>query len=311
MSEKEVTSTEQVQTSEAAIDPTRDPRLDLLAKKPDQMEKLIALCFIVGIACFVAMMVFYVRGSSTQVEGALMAAGFGGLGVGMVAWGKYLMPKGPFEEERHQIGSTEEDRKAFADAFIGRGTIAVKRRSFLGKLLGLATAIFGIFSLGPLLDSLGPNPGNALDSTAWKKGSKVVTEHGRAIKVDDLEVGGFMTVFPEGNVGSYDGQTLLIRAGTSDIVTMPGRESWGPQGYLAYSKVCTHAGCPISLYQQETEQLLCPCHQSLFNVLQAAEPVFGPAPRPLPQLPLAIDKNGYIIAQAGYNEPIGPGYWNF
>jgi ubiquinol-cytochrome c reductase iron-sulfur subunit len=78
---------------------------------------------------------------------------------------------------------------------------------------------------------------------------------------------------------------------------------------VAYSKVCTHAGCPVDLYQEQLYQLLCPCHQSLFDVLKGAQPVFGPAPRPLPQLPLKIDEAGYLVASAGYDQPIGPGFW--
>ncbi|MGH6876918.1 MAG: ubiquinol-cytochrome c reductase iron-sulfur subunit, partial [Rhizomicrobium sp.] len=98
-------------------------------------------------------------------------------------------------------------------------------------------------------------------------------------------------------------------AETADIVTLPGRETWGPKGYLAYSKMCTHAGCPVGLYEEVTQQLLCPCHQSLFNVKTGANPVFGPAPRPLPQLPLRIDSAGFLVAQAGYDQPVGPGFW--
>ena len=93
------------------------------------------------------------------------------------------------------------------------------------------------------------------------------------------------------------------------ITTKPGRETWGPAGYVAYSKVCTHAGCPVGLYEQLTQQLLCPCHQSLFNVREGAQPIFGPAPRPLAQLPLYVDGAGYLRAQTGYDEPIGPGFW--
>ncbi len=311
----------QGQASVTKVEILNDPRFEVLAKNPRRTETLIAVSFFVAALLFIAMIVDYLKGANTQVEGGLMAAAFCLLGVGMVAWGKYLMPKGPFEEPRHELGSTEEDKKEFVDAFVGRGKVAVGRRSFLGKILGAAMGLFGLFLLGPLLRSLGPNPGTSMDHTAWKKGSRVVSTSGNLIHVNDLDVGAFMTVFPEGVIKKseldenqqelYNSQTLLIRAGLDNITTEKGRESWGPQGYLAFSKVCTHAGCPISLYQQETQQLLCPCHQSLFNILDGAMPIFGPAPRPLPQLPLAIDAEGYLYAQADYDEPIGPGYWGF
>ena len=144
----------------------------------------------------------------------------------------------------------------------------------------------------------------------WRRGSYIATVDGRRLKATDLTAGSLATVFPENDLGGALSQTVLIRVQEGgNIVTMPGRESWGPEGYVAYSKVCTHAGCPVGLYEQVTKQLLCPCHQSLFEVTKGANPIFGPAPRPLPQLPLYVDSSGYLRAQAGYDEPIGPGFW--
>jgi ubiquinol-cytochrome c reductase iron-sulfur subunit len=293
------------------IDPKSDPRFQIAAKNPRRIEALIGLSFFGSFLAFIALGAAYWVGAPNEVLGVTLALGFAGLAVGFIMAGKYLMPKGPFAEDRHPLASSENERRAFGDSFIGRGEIVAHRRGFLGLLLGLASSAFGIVALFPLLRSLGPNPGSLLFHTEWRKGSYVVDSTGRKITVNDLDVGSFMTVFPNGHVGSFVSQTLLIRVADASFTTRPGRESWGPAGYLAYSKVCTHAGCPISLYQQDTEQLLCPCHQSLFNILAGAEPVFGPAPRPLPQLPLYIDKNGYIRAQSDYSEPIGPGFWDF
>jgi ubiquinol-cytochrome c reductase iron-sulfur subunit len=158
--------------------------------------------------------------------------------------------------------------------------------------------------------SLGPNPGTSLDHTAWGPGARAVDADGNPVKVGDLAVGGVVTVFPEGHAGDATAQTLLVRASDSPIVTRPGRETWSPQGCLAFSKVCTHAGCPVGLYEHRTQQLLCPCHQSLFDVLRGAKPVFGPAPRSLPQLPIMVDGEGYIVAQRDYLEPVGPTFWS-
>jgi ubiquinol-cytochrome c reductase iron-sulfur subunit len=102
---------------------------------------------------------------------------------------------------------------------------------------------------------------------------------------------------------------VLIRLSNEDFTTQKGRETWAPKGYVAYSKLCTHLGCPVGLYEQQLQLLVCPCHQSMFDVNNGAIPQFGPAPRPLPQLPLYIDANGNLRAQSDYHTPVGPGFW--
>jgi len=130
------------------------------------------------------------------------------------------------------------------------------------------------------------------------------------VRVRTLEVGGVLTVFPQGHLEREDSQTLLIRVSDEKVVTRKGREDWAPEGYVAYSKVCTHAGCPVGLYQQDVKRLLCPCHQSSFDAIDGARPVFGPATRSLPQLPLMVDDDGFLRARDDYNEPVGPGFWD-
>jgi ubiquinol-cytochrome c reductase iron-sulfur subunit len=284
-----------------------DPRIKGATKHPKRAERVVALSFIVSFLATVGLGIAYWFGDQVQLEAILLGLSLGAAGFGMAAWGKYLMPQGPFLEEREPMETTEHDKEVFAAA-LSRGGVIMERRGFLAKLMGLAMTAIGIFFIFPLR-SLGPQPKDQLFTTKWRAGSRVVTASGRPVTVDDLEVGGVMTVFPEGDAGSAISQTLLLRAGTQDIVTMPGRETWGPQGYLAYSKICTHAGCPVGLYEEQAQQLLCPCHQSLFNVLDGAMPIFGPAPRPLPQLPLMVDDNGYIRAQQGYDQPVGPSFW--
>ena len=125
---------------------------------------------------------------------------------------------------------------------------------------------------------------------------------------DALQGGGFIVAFPEGRTEAADAQVALLRL--AGVAPQPGRETWSPEGFFAYSRVCTHAGCAVAQYEDEAQRLLCPCHQSSFDLLHGARPVGGPAARPLPQLPLAIDANGYLYAQSDFTAPIGPGFWN-
>lgn len=274
-------------------------------------EKVVAISFIVSVAGTIGLGVIYWLGGQAQWEGAFLFAALAGIGVGIVTWGKYLVPQGPYVQERHELKSEPTDVEAM-HASLSRGLGQLERRKFLLRLLGGAVGVFGIINLFPFLRSLGPLPGKSLFVTNWKKGSALVTADGRMVTASDLEVGGVLTVFPEGWENTPENaidQVILVRAANFDLVTKPGRETWGPQGYLAFSKVCTHAGCPVGLYQELTQQLLCPCHQSLFDVLTGATNVFGPAPRPLPQLPLYIDASGVLRSQSGFDEPVGPGFW--
>ncbi len=284
-------------------------QFQVAARHPRRVEKSAFVLFLVSVAAFAAFGATYVLGASDMVLGVLLAVGMLGFGVALASWGKYLMPRGPFEEYRAPMRTTEEQKKLLVSDFASRGKVAIERRGFLAKVMGVAGAVFGVVALFPLIRSLGPKPGKTLDTTPWKKGSYLTDINGRRLTVADVNVGGFVTCFPEDDIGGAMSQTVLLHPQTTDIVTRVGRETWAPQGYIAFSKVCTHAGCPVGLYEQATEQLLCPCHQSLFDIYSGCEPVFGPAPRPLPQLPLYIDSKGYLRAQAPYNEPVGPGFW--
>ena len=272
-----------------------------------EAERAIAVGFVVAIVASLALAVVYARGGQPQAEGVLLALALGGIGFGVIAWGKYLMANGPFVQARESFDSSPAERAAFEESF-QRGTGEIGRRTFLGRLLGGALAALGAALVFPIR-SLGPSPGSKLKHTSWTPGARLVDSSGRTVQVTDVAVGGVITVFPEGFVDDASAQTLLIRAADTPMVTRAGREDWSPSGFLAFSKVCTHAGCPVGLYEHRTNQLLCPCHQSLFDVAKGARPVFGPAPRALPQLPLAVDGEGRLIAQRDYDEPIGPAFW--
>lgn len=290
-----------------------DEHLQPATQHPQRAERAIALAFalgFLGVAGFGAC--FWVNAKPWTL-GATLGAGLFFMGAGLVAWGKYLMPRGPFVESRHEFASAPEDREAAAAAIVSRGGDVVRRRKMLGGLLGGGLGVFGVVALFPLLRSLGPLPKGTLFSTDWKKGSFVVDQTGRRIQVGDLAVGSIVTVFPEGTQNTDRGQAVdqvvLIRISNEDYVTQKGRETWGPRGYVAYSKLCTHLGCPVGLYEQQLQLLVCPCHQSMFDVTNGAIPTFGPAPRALPQLPLYIDASGYLRSQKGFNQPVGPGFW--
>ena len=286
------------------------PQFAVSARHPSRTEKVVVGCFLLSFAGFGAFGGAYWQNASNEWLGGTLGVGLAFLGAGMVAWGKYLMPRGPFEEPRQLMTTTAEEREVLVGDFASRGRVAIARRGILAWMLGLAAGVFGVVALFPLIRSLGPLPRHTFYTTKWRKGSYLTTADGRRLKAADLAVGAAITVFPQDDIGGALSQTMLIHVKRGvDITTKPGRSTWGPHGYLAFSKVCTHAGCPVGLYEEATEQLLCPCHQSLFDVLVGAQPIFGPAPRPLPQLPLYIDEAGYLRAQAGYDEPIGPGFW--
>jgi ubiquinol-cytochrome c reductase iron-sulfur subunit len=290
-----------------------DPHLGDAAKNPSRAEGIIALILVVGIVMVVGFGIAYTQNWNPWAIGGTMGAGLFLLGFGLTAWGKYLMPQGPFVEERHVLASSDEERASMSAALVERSAVVVKRRKLLGGLFALGSAIFGIVALFPLLRSLGPLPGTSLETTNWRKGSRLVDSNGRPVNRGTLVVGGIMTVFPEGWQNSTYGQsvdqTVLIRVQDSNLVTAPGRESWAPEGYVAYSKLCTHLGCPVGLYEQQLELLVCPCHQSMFNVRNGAIPQFGPAPRPLPQLALYFDSNGDLRSQAQFDQAVGPGFY--
>ena len=250
----------------------------------------------------------YLAGGQPQLEGLLLMIAFGSLGLGFVVFARDLLPGSNQTADRHDHISSEEERTA-ADQSFERGEQPFLRRSFLLRMLGLAGGALGVAALFPI-NSLGPHPGDTLAHTDWKKNSRLVDADNRPVKLGDLAVNGVLTVFPEGSAGDEDSQTVLINLGDAPQKVRPGREGWSVDGHVAYSKVCTHAGCPVGLYRSLSHELLCPCHQSTFDVLDGCRPVFGPAATSLPQLALEVDQDGYLRAQHDYSEPIGPGYWN-
>ena len=270
--------------------------------------RLAALAFVLSALASLGLAVVYVLGGQPQLEGVLLGVGLGGLAVGLIAWAKHLMPTGPFIQARKVTLGQATELEAMEES-MEEGAATIGRRRFLGRLLAVALGAFGVAAVFPIR-SLGTRPGRALFHTSWRKGSRAVTGAGQPIRPADLPVDGVLTVFPEGAVGTEDSQTLLIRLPAGDYRPLPGREGWAPGDVVAFSKVCTHAGCPVGLYRADSKELYCPCHQSVFEVLEGAKPAAGPATMPLPQLPLDVDAEGYLVARSDYTEPVGPGFWN-
>jgi ubiquinol-cytochrome c reductase iron-sulfur subunit len=235
------------------------------------------------------------------------------------------MPDVEMVQQRHPLESPPEDRQAAVAAFeAGAEESGIGRRPLIrNSLLGAAAllplpVLFFLGDMGPI----NPNPALVRSTTIWTRGTRVVNDVTfTPIRPEDLQVGQLVNAMPE----SYEeipeedaaerlttraySSVLVIRLEPGEFEVPPGREGWDVDGILCYSKICTHVGCPISLYEQQTHNMLCPCHQSTFALSQAGKVVFGPAKRPLPQLPLEVDAEGYLAAQGDFTEPVGPSYW--
>jgi ubiquinol-cytochrome c reductase iron-sulfur subunit len=270
-------------------------------------EKVVGVAFAISALASLGLTVTYLRGGQPQIEGALLGVALGGLSAGIIGWARCFMPKGAFVEERKPRGSEAEQEAIVRE--LEEGDESIGRRRFLAKMLGASIGALGLVAVFPIR-SLGPSPGSSLFNTAWRRGSRLVVSDGRPVATSDLAVGGVVTVFPQGHAGSADSQALLIRTNPQDLVPLSGREDWAPEGFVAFSKICTHAGCPVGLYEADTGSLFCPCHQSVFDVSHWARPTSGPATRPLPQLPIEVDADGFLVARGDFSDPVGPSFWS-
>jgi ubiquinol-cytochrome c reductase iron-sulfur subunit len=276
-------------------------------RNPNAAARVVSACFLLSAAAAVALSVVYWRGGQPQLEGVFLAISFGALGAGFVIWAHHLLPSEPHAEPRPPLESTPEDQEEFAEDF-ERGGVVERRRFLLGTLASAFAAI-GVALAFPIR-SFGPRPGHALEHTPWRAGIRLVTSDGKPVVASGVPTDGLVTVFPEGFPDSADGQAVLVRVDPARLSGPRGGADWAPEGLIAFSKVCTHAGCPVGLYESSIQSLLCPCHQSAFAVLDGARPTSGPADRALPQLPLMIDADGVLRARGDFSSPIGPRTWN-
>ena len=276
-------------------------------------------------------------GASNVALGVTLSLALLFIGTGMIQWARKLMGDHEIVEMRHPARSSDADREETLRVLaLGTDESGIARRPLVrNSLLGamgvlLAPAVVMLWDLGPTnrkVTDAQAYPGAGLEHTVWEKGMRVVRDVvGTPLRPGDMEIGDLINGEPEIVFATNDegepllegvplqiakakGSVVVVRMLPEENHPAPGRENWAVDGILCYSKICTHVGCPISLYEKKTHHLLCPCHQSTFDLADAAKVVFGPAARPLPQLPLMVDQDGYLVAQSDFKEPVGPSFW--
>lgn len=309
------------------VDPAAEKRAERQVASLFGLSALFAVLSCVAYFAIDKEDVFLEMGALNVALGATLGLGLLSIGAGLIQWSRKLMSDHEIVEYRHPASSSDEDRAEAVAAFEqGLEDSGIARRPLVRNSLLGAMAALGLPAIVFLRD-LGPLPGDKLAHTVWKKGMRVVQDvDGAKIRPQDMQVGQLVNAEPEvffehdaEGEPVYEGAELqaekakaaviLVRMHPNDIKPWKGRENWGVDGILCFSKICTHVGCPISLWEQQTHHLLCPCHQSTFDLADNGKVVFGPAARHLPQLPLAVDSDGYLIATSDFTEPVGPSYW--
>jgi ubiquinol-cytochrome c reductase iron-sulfur subunit len=291
--------------------------------KAKRAERTVAFLFILSMLASIGFIAAYIglpAGSVTRVFhsnlalGSAMTVAFLAVGAGAVIWVRQLMPDVEVTEERHPLASSQQDRQAFQETYVeGTEQSGFIRRPIVRRTLIAATVPLAIAPI-VLLRDMGPLPGTTLRYTVWRKGMRLlVYGPNRPIKPEEFDTpGSLITVVPDGyqdNLNELAKATAIIIKFFPGQLQPPTNLSWCVQNIVCYSKICTHVGCPAALYEQTTHKILCPCHQSTFDAPRGAQVLFGPAPRPLPQLPLAVDAEGYLVADGDFDQPVGPSFW--
>jgi ubiquinol-cytochrome c reductase iron-sulfur subunit len=282
-------------------------------------------------------------GASNVALGVTLAVTLLAMGAGIIQWARKLMGDHEIVEMRHSASSSQEDREATVGILkTGLEESGLGRRPLIRNSLLAAGGILGILPIVMLRD-LGPLPGDKLDHTIWDMNTWTPEEQawwatqdrtlqrvvrdvvGTPILASELEIGDLVNAEPEIVFATTpDGQpvvegtdllvakskaaVILNRMDPDDIVSEQTR-NWSVDGIVCYSKICTHVGCPISLLERTTHHVLCPCHQSTFDLTDSGKVLFGPAARPLPQLDITVDDEGYLVARHDFDEPVGPSFW--
>jgi ubiquinol-cytochrome c reductase iron-sulfur subunit len=311
--------------------PPHNPRqTNLDPKKDARAERQVTILFylsiigsIFAVAAYIAFPIKTGDFGSIRTNNLLLGLGITlgllGIGLGAVHWAKQLMREDESVELRHGTRGTEATREKAVEVFTlgdqesGFGRRSLIRNSLIGALVLTPIPAVALFrDLAPMA-----NPVPLLQHTMWKTGTRLTHDpSGAPIKASDVTLGSAFHVIPEGLEQRSDAleqkakaAVLVMRLQPKDLHVSKGRENWNYNGIVAYSKICTHVGCPVALYEQQTHHLLCPCHQSQFDITHEAKVIFGPARRPLPQLPITVDSEGYLVARSDFHEPVGPDFW--
>ena len=316
---------------------------DVDPKAEKRAERQIAAMFVAAMISAVLFVVAYFSfevgdnwdtfaglGASTLSLGVTLGLSLLLIGIGIIHLARKLMADAEIVEMRHPAASPPEDREATVAALnAGLDEAGIGRRPLVRNTMIGAVGVLGLPAVVLLRDLA---PGNALDvgklaHTIWEPGMRLVRDVvGTPILASEIEIGDLVNAAPEAMFPTEEngypelegaeeqaekakGAIIIVRMDPDDIIPAKGREKWTVDGIICYSKICTHVGCPISLYERTTHHVLCPCHQSTFDLADAAKVVFGPAARPLPQLPIKVDEEGYLVAQSDFTEPIGASYW--
>lgn len=311
--------------------PPHEPRMtDVDPKAANRAERQIAGMFGVATLLVIAFVVLYLivprhssflnLGASNLALGLTLGGALTLIGAACIHWTRKLMSDHEIVQERHFDRTTSESRDEAGET-LKRAAVesALDRRKLLRRSLIGAMAALGL-PVVILLADLGPLPGNKPAHTVWRRGVRIVNDvSNKPVRPEDIKLGQLVNALPanieelkegaEQHAAKAKAAVILVRMEEGDIRAMPNRRNWSVGGVMCYSKICTHVGCPTNLYERVTHHLLCPCHQSTFDLSDSGKVVFGPAARNLPQLPIMVDAEGYLVAQSDFKEPIGPSYW--
>jgi ubiquinol-cytochrome c reductase iron-sulfur subunit len=277
-------------------------------------ETLVAALLLIAAVFGFGFTAVYILHGNTQLLGIAIGCMLALLAAACIVAGKLVVPQEMYTEPRGPL-LVEEQAEEVAQ-MIEQGGEGISRRALLAGAGGVAGAALVTAAAAPVA-SLGPRL-RGIHDTPWQRGIRLVDDAGRPYLASDVEIGSFYTALPEGRDAEELGASLLVvRLAGKYLQLPPARRGWAPEGILAYSKICPHAGCAISLYRYPTYQptsvgpaFTCPCHYSTFSPGEGGRLIFGPAGRSLPQLPLMIDDQGYLRAAGPFTEDIGPSWWN-